>query len=258
MTSRWMPLASGPTPYNSFVMCGRYVSPEQAAIERAYHIGRHNNNPFRRRFNVLPTTNIPILRHADDIEGSELAEARWGLIPHWWSKSKPPTSTINARSEEAADKPVWKHPYRHSRCLIPAIGWYEWKELERIDRETGEVEKYKQPFYLWVDGQEVVCFAGLMSVWNSSGGQPQISCAILTRGPSESAAEVHDRMPVILPKSAHGVWLNPLLIDAEKIAEVIRLNAIDNVKHHPVSTRLNSANTDDPGLVEPLMVTPTQ
>jgi putative SOS response-associated peptidase YedK len=239
-------------------MCGRYVSPEEAAIERAYHIGRHNNNPFRRRFNVLPTTNVPILRHAMDMDGIELTEARWGLIPHWWSKPRPPISTINARSEEAAGKPMWKHPYLHSRCLIPAIGWYEWKELERIDRETGEVRKYKQPFYLWVEGPEVICFAGLMSAWNSGGGLPQITCAILTRAPSESAAEVHDRMPVILPEAAHGDWLNPQMTDADKIAEVIRLSAIDNVKHHPVNVRLNAAKTDDAGLIEPLTLTPTQ
>ena len=44
------------------VMCGRYVSPEQAEIERFWHIGRHNSNPFARRFNVSPTSIIPILR----------------------------------------------------------------------------------------------------------------------------------------------------------------------------------------------------
>lgn len=108
-------------------MCGRYVSPETAAIERAWHIGRSNSNPFRRRYNVLPTTLIPILRRAHDTDLLELTEARWGLIPHWWTKAKPPTSTINARSEEAAGKPLWRFPYRNARCLIPAVGWYECK-----------------------------------------------------------------------------------------------------------------------------------
>lgn len=43
-------------------MCGRYVSPDTAAIERQWHIGRTNSNPFRRRYNVSPTSNVPILR----------------------------------------------------------------------------------------------------------------------------------------------------------------------------------------------------
>ncbi|HEX7952164.1 MAG TPA: hypothetical protein VF523_03725, partial [Burkholderiales bacterium] len=43
-------------------MCGRYVSPEQAAIERFWHIGRHDGNPFGRHFNVAPSAIVPILR----------------------------------------------------------------------------------------------------------------------------------------------------------------------------------------------------
>jgi putative SOS response-associated peptidase YedK len=233
-------------------MCGRYVSPEQAAIERAWHIGRHNDNPFRRRYNVLPTTQVPIIRRASDADELELTDARWGLIPHWWSKPKPPASTINTRSEEAAGKPIWRHPYRNARCLIPAAGWYEWKELESVDSATGEVRKYKQPFYLHVERDNPVCFAGLMSTWTPEGGEPRLTCAILTRSPSPSAAEVHDRMPVILKEAAHRDWLDPQLKDANRVAEIVATKAIDKVIHYPVSTRLNSAKTDDEELIKPL------
>ncbi len=236
-------------------MCGRYVSPEQAAIERAWHIGRTNSNPFRRRYNVLPTTQVPILRRALDADVLELTEARWGLIPHWWSKPRPPTSTINARSEEAAGKPMWRHPYRHTRCLIPALGWYEWKPLESVGAATGEVRTYKQPYYLQADREGPMCFAGLMSVWTPAGGEPRLTCAILTRPPSSSAAEIHDRMPVILRETAHGDWLDPEMNDAGKVAEIIATGAIDSVRHYPVSTRLNSAKMDDEELIKPLPVT---
>ncbi|MEE9102489.1 MULTISPECIES: hypothetical protein [Pseudomonas] len=44
-------------------MCGRYVSPEEAAIERYWHIGART--PPRRLkacCNVAPTMTVPILR----------------------------------------------------------------------------------------------------------------------------------------------------------------------------------------------------
>lgn len=126
-------------------MCGRDVSPDIAAIERQWHIGGQNNNPFRGRFNVLPTTQVPVIRCARDADELELIDARWGLIPHWWSKPKLPTSTINARSEEAAGKPMWRFAYRQARWLIPAVGWYEWKPMERVEAATGELRTYKQP-----------------------------------------------------------------------------------------------------------------
>src|SRR5258708_4078402 len=125
-------------------MCGRYVSPSEAEIERFWHIGRHNNNPFGPRYNVSPTTPVPMLRRSDT--GTlDLVMARWGLIPFWWKDTKPPKSTFNARSEEAASKPMWRGPASKSRCLVPALGWYEWKEVERVDPASGEVTKIKQP-----------------------------------------------------------------------------------------------------------------
>jgi len=63
-------------------MCGRYVSPEQASIERAWQIRRESGLAFPRRFNVQPTTVVPLL--ALDAGELALTGARWGLIPHWW------------------------------------------------------------------------------------------------------------------------------------------------------------------------------
>jgi len=87
-------------------MCGRYVSPEQASIERAWKIDRTSSNSFPRRFNVQPTTAVPVLLLEDGAR--TLCSARWGLIPHWWKQDKPPSITINARLEEISGKPMWR------------------------------------------------------------------------------------------------------------------------------------------------------
>lgn len=44
---------------------------------------------------------------------------------------------------------MWRQPLRQARCLIPAEGWYEWQELERVDPETGEVSQVKQPHVIY-------------------------------------------------------------------------------------------------------------
>src|SRR5262245_57886642 len=114
-------------------MCGRYVAPDEADLERFWHLGQ-GHNPLRgivARYNVAPTTQVPILFTKDG--ALELHLARWGLVPMWWSKDKPPPSTFNARIEEAATKPMWRQPLKDSRCLVPALGWYEWKEGEQVD-----------------------------------------------------------------------------------------------------------------------------
>jgi putative SOS response-associated peptidase YedK len=105
-------------------MCGRYVAPDIAEIERAFGITHAPGLSFPRHFNVAPTAQVPIVRR-----GRELLLARWGFIPYWWSKPKPPASAFNARAEDIATKPLWKDAYRESRCVIPAAGWYEWQTV---------------------------------------------------------------------------------------------------------------------------------
>jgi len=227
-------------------MCGRYVSPERAAIERAWQVGRANSNPFGRRYNVLPTTGIPILV-AGATGGLELAEARWGLIPSWWKQAKPPAYSINARAEEAAAKPMWRHAWRHSRCLIPAEGWYEWQAAQRTDPASGEIKAYKQPHYIFRRDRKPVCFAALLETSPAA----ELTCAILTRAASASVSQIHDRMPVVLPDELLVRWVRADVDKAEDVAGMVRL-AQSNFSHYAVSTRLNSAKSDGPELVAPI------
>ena len=213
-------------------MCGRYVSPEQASIERAWQVRRSSGLGFPRRFNVQPTTDVPMLML--DADGLSLAAARWGLIPHWWKQDKPPTFTINARLEEAAGKPMWRDPMRRTRCLLPAEGWYEWQEL------AGG----KQPHFFAREDRKPFCFAGLLSTWNG-----KLSCALLTKAAEGPVAEVHDRMPVVLPDQAHSGWLDPALQDATAFARAHALAR--EFTHHAVSKRVNHARNEGPQLIEP-------
>ena len=237
-------------------MCGRYVSPAESEIERFWHIGRHNYDPFGRRFNVAPTSQVPLLRGGES--GLELAIARWGLVPFWWKKPKPPGFTFNTRIEEAAVKPMWRQVVKTSRCLVPALGWYEWEEVEVTDPATGEIKKAKQPHFLHLPGNRVLAFAGVMSLWTPPEGEPaMLTCSILTRAAEGPAADVHDRMPVILPQPAHSTWLDPEQTDAGKVLGIAREVAVTQVEFYAVNQRVNNAKNQGAELVEPLQAHPT-
>jgi putative SOS response-associated peptidase YedK len=236
-------------------MCGRYVSPEQGAIEREWRVGRGNNNPFPRRYNVSPTMSVPILLRARS-GALGLESARWGLIPHWWKEAKPPRFGFNARCEDIGTKPMWRHPLRHSRCLVPAEGWYEWRQVERSDPDTGEAVRARQPYFICRRDARPFCFAGLMSVWYGiDGGDPLPSCSILTRPASASVSAVHDRMPVVLPDEAYTAWLDPQQTDAGRACEIVHECAVAQFDHRLVSAKVNSSDIDEADLIEPATVT---
>jgi putative SOS response-associated peptidase YedK len=112
----------------------------------------------------------------------ELVAARWGFIPVWWKEPKPPRRKLHiARSEEAAKSGMWRYAASKSRCLVPALGWYEWKEVERVDPSTDEVKKVKQPYFIRLPNRGPIALAGLKSRRNIEGEKSEFTCTIMTR-----------------------------------------------------------------------------
>jgi putative SOS response-associated peptidase YedK len=133
---------------------------------------------------------------------------------------------------------MWRDPIRRARCLLPAEGWYEWHDTPSS----------KQPHYITRRDRRPFCFAGLYATWRDT-----LSCAILTMQALGPIAEVHDRMPVVLPEDGHAAWLEPALQDAA-VATALALEpmAPEDFEHFPVSRRVNNARNEGADLVEPL------
>jgi putative SOS response-associated peptidase YedK len=231
-------------------MCGRYVSPTQAEIERFWQLtDAQIRDPLAQRFDVLPTATVPMIYRATN--GLQLVAARWGLIPVWWKEAKPARNTHNARSEDAAKKAMWRIPASKARCLVPATGWYEWKEVERVDPTTGEVTKAKQPYFIRLPDRSPIAFAGLMSRRTVEGDESEFTCTILTRDSIGPTAEIHQRMPIALPKDAEAAWLDPEMTDAASVIEFAREFSVTEFVHHPVNPRVNNAKNEGAELTAP-------
>lgn len=206
-------------------MCGRYVSPDEAAMERSWNVTR-GPNPFRTVYNAAPTMVLPVVRL------QEVCGMQWGLIPAWWSKAEPPRSTINARIEDAAAKPMWRTAVRHTRSLVPSLGWYEWQE-----RGAG---RGKQPYFIHLPERGLMHFAGLWSHWTPKDGEAVLSFAILTREAAGPVASIHTRMPVVLPPDAYAAWLNPAAQDGAAVTAAAADASMTQFVAHPVSTYVNA------------------
>ena len=110
-------------------MCGRFTlhTPEPV-LREVFKLEQSKPLGLRPRYNIAPSQQVPIIR--DTESGREMAMTKWGLIPHWSKAAKTRYSTINARIETVAEKPTYRTPFKHRRCLIPADGFYEWKVVD--------------------------------------------------------------------------------------------------------------------------------
>lgn len=164
---------------------------------------------------------------------------------------------INARAEGLAEKPAYRRSFENKRCIIPADGFYEWKVVAPPTTPKGRPRK--QPMFIHRRDGEPLAFAGLWDVWKVPDGAPPLegvgddgwlrSCAIVTTRPNELLAPVHDRMPVLLPESAWGRWLDPDEHDVAALAELLVPAPEDALELWPVSNAVNTADTDGPELV---------
>jgi putative SOS response-associated peptidase YedK len=134
---------------------------------------------------------------------------RWGLVPAWAKDIGVGTKMINARGESAAEKPAFREAMAKRRCLVPATGFFEWKDL------PGR----KQPYAITLPDRPLFAFAGLWESWRPRDGSPVETFTIVTTDPNEQVAQIHDRMPVILPKEAEDAWLNGDVAEANALVK---------------------------------------
>lgn len=187
-------------------MCGRFAffAPPEAI---ARQFGVAEPPLLEPRYNISPTQPVPVIRWDRDAVPS-LDMLRWGLIPHWAKNPAIGNRMINARAETVAEKPAFREAFIRRRCLVLASGFYEW----------APTPSGKRPFFISRSGQELMAFAGLWERWRSDADQIEESCVIITTEASSSLAEVHDRMPVILPTGAQRTWLTEGATPAECLA----------------------------------------
>ena len=227
-------------------MCGRYrLGRGREAFKKYFGTAEREDLEWSPRFNIAPTQNAPVIRQ-DAREPKRLLSAmRWGLIPRWANDTSVGAKLINARSETITEKPSFLTCLRERRCLVPADGFYEWKRIGRG----------KQPYSFALTDDSVFGFAGIWDRWRSAGGEVIESYSILTTKPNAVTAEVHDRMPVILPREHYDLWLDPGFKDVASLCELLRPYDPGAMKMFPVSARVNDVANDDAQCAVPIELT---
>ncbi|SHK57243.1 Putative SOS response-associated peptidase YedK [Pseudonocardia thermophila] len=244
-------------------MCGRYASIKSPTdLAEEFHAVDATDGQVQPDYNVAPTKNIVAVveRHPRDEDGNpdpdtverSLRVVRWGFVPFFAKDPKGGARMINARAESAAEKPAFRRAMASRRCLIPADGWFEWQRGP----------EHKQPYYTHYRDGSSLAMAGLWEFWkpkdDPAGEYPNglVTATVLTTEAVGPLAQVHDRMPLILPPSAWDTWLDPdrpakdaavaalLKPPSEELVAALALR--------PVSPLVNSVRNNGPELIREL------
>ena len=224
-------------------MCGRFARKStQEVLADWFGVELEDTPWFAPSFNVAPQSVQPVVRLSRDTGNREFALMRWGLVPAWAKDAKIGYSTINARSEEVASKPVFREAFKKRHCLIPADNFLEWMRLDA---------KSKRPFVIALKSGEPFAFAGLWESWRPKDGAPLETFTILTTSENELMRPIHDRMPVIVEPRDYDRWLDAG-DPARPPVDLLRPYPAEKMLAWPVSGQVGNVRNNDPALLERL------
>jgi putative SOS response-associated peptidase YedK len=166
-------------------MCGRYnftVEENDEIIEILEKLNAKLHGTAVKTGDIYPTNQAPILT----LEKEEVSPVlgAWGF-PKFDEKGV----IINARSETAFEKKTFRDSLINRRCIIPSTGFYEWDSMKR-------------KFLFRMEGTKVLYMAGLYSYYRD-----ELRFVVLTAQANESMSEIHDRMPLVIPKQEVSAWI---------------------------------------------------
>jgi putative SOS response-associated peptidase YedK len=224
-------------------MCGRFTQ-ERPASELAEIFGAEPlvDDPGG-HYNVAPTDEALVVVQREDRRA--VTAYRWGLIPHWATEARVGSRMFNARAETLTTSPAFSLAFQRRRCLVPVDSFYEWKR-------DGTV---RQPYRVArTDGRPLV-LAGLWAGWRDPVTETvRRTFTIVTTTPNAALADLHDRMPVIVPDNAWARWLSPTIPDRGELLGLLEPNEAVELEVYPVRRLVNDVRQDGPELIQRLAV----
>ncbi|WP_433913743.1 SOS response-associated peptidase [Brevibacterium litoralis] len=230
--------------------------PAALADELRIEMMTHHYTP---RYNVPPGAPLPIVVDRPGEDGAlvrRMETARWGLVPGWAKDEKIGFRAFNARSETAAEKPMFRKAFAERRCVVPVTGYYEWQK----------VGDDKQPWLMHAAKAPALYMLGLFEFRKRGEDEREtmdpsvqdgwlVSTTILTTEAHGHLAEVHDRMPVMVDAAGVGQWTDGSLSGKEAqgvLFDRIERMDVDAVARYRVGKAVGNVRNQGAELMEPV------
>ncbi len=125
------------------------------------------------------------------------------------------------------------------RCILPVDGFFEWRAI------TGA--RAKQPYAIAMKDGSPFGLAGIWENWRDPNtGEWERTFAIITASSNELVAQIHNRMPAILPPQSYDRWLS---LEPDPHDRLISYPS-ELMTIWPISTRVNKPENDEPAILD--------
>lgn len=130
------------------------------------------------------------------VAGGAVRAMTWGfplVLKGAKGQALKPKPVNNARTDKI-ESFFWRHSFEERRCLIPLSAWAE------AEGPKGRMTR------TWLSVPDAPLFAAA-GVWRQSDEWGAVYAMVMTDSAGTVAAEVHERMPVLITPDNHARWL---------------------------------------------------
>lgn len=190
------------------------------------------------RYNIAPTQNAPVIYRSNASNSNKIIieMMKWGI-------NLGQHQLFNSRAELLINKKHYKNIFQSHRCLIPADGFYEWKQIggkkipyRFVKNVTNNVNISNN------NTKNIFSFAG---IYQENEGIKKYS--IITIPANNLVSPIHNRMPLILDDKQGKKWLH-----TSDLLNSFRFDCKIKLKSYPISNKINSSKNDNKQLIQPI------
>lgn len=215
-------------------MCGRFAFEPRKNLSSRFKI-KLVIGSLHENYNISPGQTIPVVIKAET--GNEIVDMKWGLQMSIPKPGQKPFAPFNARSETVVEKAFFRR-FLGNRCIIPAIGFYEWQKKGSA----------KQPFFIHKRSEDYLSLAGIYNTIKDKDGKDIHTVTILTTDANSVLEPIHDRMPVIIKPEDEEKWLSSNNLD--EFVPLMKPYNPEEMEAYPINKFKSGIN--DRTLINPL------
>ncbi|MFH0942572.1 MAG: SOS response-associated peptidase [Candidatus Beckwithbacteria bacterium] len=203
-------------------MCGRLAFFEPQQLKDRY--GVKSVPVIEPQYNFAPGMVGPVIVQNSP---NRIEMMSWGLGDY---------KNINARAETLTFKTSFRKPFGSQRCIVPANGFYEWKQEGNN----------KQPYYIHSRKEKIISFAGLYD---------NQCFTIITTVPNQLITSIHQRMPAILKREDENKWLDSSERNLTFLSQLLRPYEGSDLEAYPVEKLVNRPGSNGADLIKRVSAT---
>ena len=190
-------------------------------------------------YNASPSQSLPIITHTNS---KKISFVNWALMQEMANDKSVSHKLLTIPIDSVLNKNALKNALVKSRCIIPANGYFAWKQYGK---------KHKVPHYFRHPSLNIMSMAGIWEEYEDLNGSIKQTFKILVKPNATDNTEFDNLMPVIIRKEDETKFLNDYTQLDELISIVLRDDASKALINHSVSSLITNPKLNRKELIEP-------